>query len=83
MGIRSAFSPMSKRQDPFQPNQVLLERTGPYTYSNILPRGIYDLIIAGGGGEGRSWNFGGVISIMLAGQEPRGRVSFIIRSNSP
>lgn len=61
MGIRSAFSPMSKRQDPFQPNQVLLERTGPYTYSNILPRGIYDLIIAGGGGEGRSWNFGGVI----------------------
>lgn len=61
MGIRSAFSPMSKRQDPFQPNQILLERTGPYTYSNILPRGIYDLIIAGGGGEGRHWNYGGII----------------------
>ena len=63
MTIKAAFWPMGGGavREPFDPNQVLIEKTGPNTYSGILPAGIYDLIIAGGGGEGRSWNFGGVI----------------------
>lgn len=47
--------------DPFEPNEVIFYKTGSATYETTLPEGVYDLIIAGGGGEGRSWNFGGII----------------------
>lgn len=47
--------------DPFEPNTDVFYKTGPATYQTTLPQGVYDLIIAGGGGQGNHWNFGGVI----------------------
>ncbi len=63
MSIKAAFWPMSGGavREPFDPNQVLIERTGAFTYSALLPAGIYDLIIAGGGGNGLASNVMGVM----------------------
>lgn len=47
--------------DPYEPGTDVFYKTGPATFETILGEGVYDLIIAGGGGEGRNWNFGGVI----------------------
>ena len=47
--------------DPFEPGTNVFYKTGPGTYQTTLPQGVYDLIIAGGGGEGRNWNYLGVI----------------------
>lgn len=47
--------------DPFEPSTDVFYKTGPATYSGTLPQGVYDLIIAGGGGEGNSWNVYGVV----------------------
>ena len=47
--------------DPYEPGSDVFYKTGPATFETILGEGVYDLIIAGGGGEGRQWNFGGII----------------------
>lgn len=47
--------------DPYDPGTVVFYETGQATFETILGEGVYDLIIAGGGGIGRDWNFGGVI----------------------
>lgn len=47
--------------DPFEPNTDVFYKTGPATYQTTLPQGVYDLIIAGGGGQGNNWNFGGIV----------------------
>lgn len=47
--------------DPYEPGSLLFYQTGAANFETELEVGVYDLIIAGGGGQGYSWNFGGLI----------------------
>lgn len=47
--------------DPYDPGTVVFYKTGPATFETILGEGVYDLIIAGGGGNGYNWNVAGII----------------------
>ena len=47
--------------DPYDPGTVIFYQTGPNTFETDLEAGGYDLIIAGGGGQGYSWNYAGLI----------------------
>lgn len=37
--------------DPYDPGTVIFYQTGPNTFETDLEAGVYDLIIAGGGGQ--------------------------------
>lgn len=45
------------RADPYEPEQNVSYLFGPNIYSNILPKGVYDLILSGGGGTTGRWAF--------------------------
>lgn len=47
--------------DPYEPGSLLFYQTGAANFETDLEAGVYDLIIAGGGGQGYSWNYGGLI----------------------
>lgn len=45
--------------DPYEPGSDVFYKTGPATYQTTLPQGVYDLIIAGGGGQADRWAYSG------------------------
>lgn len=45
--------------DPYEPGANVFYQTGPGTFETELEAGVYDLIIAGGGGADYRWNFQG------------------------
>lgn len=46
--------------DPYNPGTVIFNQTGPGTFETELEEGVYDLIIAGAGGNDVRWNYAGV-----------------------
>lgn len=47
--------------NPYDPDYTLCNNTGEYTFSQILPKGVYHLTLIGGGGNGTQWAFNGYI----------------------
>lgn len=46
--------------DPYTPGTTVWYKTGPGTFETELEAGVYDLIIAGAGGNDIRWNYAGV-----------------------
>ncbi len=46
--------------DPYEPGSTLIKHIGAYTWEQSLPEGVYDLVIAGGGGNGGRYPYSGV-----------------------
>lgn len=46
--------------DPYDPGATVWYQTGPATFETELESGVYDLIIAGAGGNDIRWNYAGV-----------------------
>lgn len=56
MTIPHPMSPLGQSDhDPFDPEQILVYQTGPYTYKTTLNRGVYRICVVGSGGNGVSW----------------------------
>ena len=47
--------------NPYEPNTILKNQNGPLTFDILLPKGVYNLILIAGGGNGTQWAYGGDI----------------------
>lgn len=59
MTIRTKLAPLGMPEvDPYEPSTQLIEATGSADWSEVLPEGVYYLILAGGGGNwsNNGWN---------------------------
>ena len=59
MTIRTKMAPWGMPEvDPYDPSTVLIEATGAADWNELLPEGVYYLILAGGGGvwANNGWN---------------------------
>lgn len=49
------FGVSIEESNPFEPEQVLINKTGAYTFELDLPKGVYKVCVCGGGGSGTWW----------------------------
>ena len=45
--------------NPYKPQTIIVNSSGAYTFNQILPKGVYDLILCAGGGNTAGWAYGG------------------------
>ena len=60
--MRSSLLPLGNTENnPYDPETILVNNAGAFTFSQELPKGVYNLTLIAGGGNGTQWAFSGYV----------------------